>query len=140
MTGAERAICYCQAIWANEQLEAAAPLIRDELWQEGLERKSPEDAAAEETCTVHAGTARGGLSLWWGLSMVGSVQSGLGPKSLPAHLGWAGRRLLVTCAVSWLSSGISPKDSGSTCGCTSQISQARLVLDLILGISDTGRG
>lgn len=45
----------------------------------------------------------------------------------------------MTCAVDWLSTGTSPKDSRSTCGCNSQVSNARLVLDLILGISDAGR-
>lgn len=139
MTSTERAVCYCQAICANKQFEAATPLSRDELWQEGLERKSPEDAAVEETCVARVDTARGGLRLRWGLSVVGSVHNRLSPQSPPAHLGWAVRRLPMTCAVDWLSSGTSPEDSGSARGCSSQVSSARLVLGLISGVFDAGR-
>lgn len=72
MTSAERAVCYCQAICANEQLEAATPLSRDELWQEGLGRKSlPEDAAVEETCVACGSPVCGGACPWWAQSRVG---------------------------------------------------------------------
>lgn len=69
MMRAERAVCYCQAIWANKQFKAATPLSRDELWQEGLERKSPEGAAVEEPA-------------WhmWAQSVVGLVHGGLSPE------------------------------------------------------------
>lgn len=66
------------------------------------------------------------------------VHDGLSPQSPPAHLGWAGRRLPRACAVVCISSGTSPKESGNTCGCNSQVSNVRLVLDLILGISEAG--
>lgn len=128
MMSAGRAVCYCQAICANKQFEAATPLSRDELWQEGLGRKSPEDAAVEETCVAHVGTARGGLSLWWAQPTISTCPPGTGREA-------AAHDLCCGLAFQW----DSPKDSGSTCGCSSQVSNARLVLDLISGIPDAGR-
>lgn len=76
----ERAVCYCQAIWANKQFKAATPLSRDELWQEGLERKSPEGAAVEEpawhmSAQPMVGSLCDGAGPWWAQSRVGSAQN-----------------------------------------------------------------
>lgn len=78
MTSAERAFYYCQAICANKQFEAAKPLSREMSYgRRALERKSPEDAAVEETCTESAGAACGGVSPWLG-SAYGGVSPWLG--------------------------------------------------------------
>lgn len=73
MMSAERAFYYCQAVCANKQFEAAKHLSRGMIYygRRALERKSPEDAAAEETCSQH--------SPQWGWSMVGLVHGGINP-------------------------------------------------------------
>jgi len=80
MPSAERAFYYCQAICANKRFEAAKPLSREMSYgRRALEGKSPVDAAAQETCTESAGTARSGVGPWWDQPVVGSACGGISP-------------------------------------------------------------
>lgn len=55
-----------------------------------LESESPEDAAAEDTCT-----ASGGVGRWWDRPAVGSARGWGQPVGLLRLPGWGGERLLL---------------------------------------------